>query len=57
MSSGTAKHDRRKIRRAIGPQAADALLTMEDRSIEIDRFLLLRHSFWRRVWWIVTGRF
>ena len=57
MSSGNAKHDRRKIRRAIGPQAANALLTMEERSIDIDRFLLLRHSFWRRVRWFLTGRF
>lgn len=57
MSASTSREIRRKIRRAIGPQAEDALLDVQARSIEVDRFLLLQHSFWARVRWFFTGRF
>lgn len=52
-----AKIQRRKIRRAIGPQAEDALFDMQSRSVEIERFLLLQHSFWKRFVWFWTGKF
>lgn len=55
----SAVRDRRKIRRAIGPKAADALLEMDERSLDIERFLLLAHARWpwRRLWWLLTGRY
>jgi hypothetical protein len=53
----SAVRDRRKIRRALGPQAANALLEMDTRALDIERFLLLSHSIRRRLWWILTGRF
>ena len=57
MSNESDKYSRRKIRRAIGVQAAEALLDSHVQTLQIRRFLMLRHSFWKRVWWIVTGRF
>jgi hypothetical protein len=55
----SATRERRRIRRAIGPQAADALLDMDARSMDVERFLLLAHARWpwRRIWWLLTGRF
>jgi hypothetical protein len=51
--------DRRKIRRALGPKAADALLDMDARSIDVERFLLTwQHGgFFKRLWSVLTGRF
>jgi hypothetical protein len=57
VSGALAKAQRRKIRRALGPLAEDALLDMQERSTDIDKFLLLQHSFWGRVRWLFTGRF
>lgn len=57
MSAARTKAERRRIRRAVGPEAASALLDMDARALDIDRFLLLQHSFWARVRWIFTGRF
>lgn len=52
-----ARIQRRKIRRALGPLAEDALMDVQAKQMEIDRFLLLQHSFWGRVRWFFTGRF
>lgn len=52
-----ASVERRKIRRAIGPQAEGMLLDVQLQQTEMERFLLLRHSFVKRVWWVLTGRF
>jgi hypothetical protein len=51
--------DRRTIRRALGPKAADALLDMDARSIDAERFLLTwQHGgFLRRLWSVLTGKF
>ena len=46
-----------QIRRAIGEQASEALFDARVQAVQIRLFLMLRHSFWKRVWWIVTGRF
>jgi hypothetical protein len=51
------KVERRKIRRALGSAAESALLEMDARALDIDRFLQLSHSFRRRLWWLLTGRF
>lgn len=49
------KVTRRKIRRAIGPQAVDAMTDLEMRVLELER-VTLQKSFIRRVWWLLTGR-
>jgi hypothetical protein len=52
-----ASVERRKIRRALGPQAEGALLDVQATQLEMQQFLLLQHSFWKRVRWVLTGRF
>lgn len=57
MSGSTSKSERRRLRRAIGAAAADALLDQKDAHTEIKQFLLLSFSLRRRIWWFLTGRF
>lgn len=58
MSAQRTKAEQRRIRRAIGPAAADAILEVESRAQDTDAFLLMwRHGgFWKRLWSLITGR-
>lgn len=53
------RKEQRAIRRAIGPAATTALLDVESRTQEIDRFLLTwQHGgFFKRLLSLFTGKF
>lgn len=51
------RKQQRAIRRALGPAAETALLDVESRTQEIDRFLLIQYSFWARLKFFITGKF
>lgn len=54
-----AGNRRRDIRRAFGSKASDALLDMDTRTLEMDRFITTwKHGgVLRRLWAVLTGRF